>query len=258
MKRNTAALWDQVWADRGLVTQDQLILANEKASRRWQIIEEIISQSGQRFKHLSVIELGCGSGTYSALFAQQGASVTVVDYSKTALKRTKEFYQNNQLRAKRVEADALHLPKALLGTFDVSLSVGLAEHFIGKKRRAILQSHLAVLKPNGLAILIVPNAFNPPYRIYKFVATKVNRWIFGEEFPFTHSELRQLAQSVGATDVTIKGDEFYSSIKFLLPANFLRRWFRVGLPTNAAKIRREKPSIFDNSLGYNLIVALKK
>ena len=258
MKKNSSQLWDKVWSDLGLATQAEIILANEKASRRWQIIQQQVTNTYQSFDKLSVIELGCGTGSYGAIFAQLGSTVTLVDYSKQALKQSKKFYDQNKLEAKWLEADALKVPPSLLNSFDISLSVGLAEHFTDALRTQIFQAHLNLLKPNGLAILIVPNAYNPPYRLFKLIATATQRWQFGEEYPFTKNELGQIAQSLKATLVAIKGDELYSSIKFLLPANFLRRLFKVGLPKTITSVRHEKSSVLDDYFAYNLIVVIQK
>ncbi len=258
MKKNSSQLWDKVWTDPGLATQAELILANERASRRWQIIQQRVTNIYQSFEKLSVIELGCGTGSYGAIFAKLGSTVTLLDYSKQALKQSKKFYHQNKLEAKWFEADALKMPPSLLNTFDISLSVGLAEHFTDALRLQIFQAHLNLLKPNGLAILIVPNAYNPPYRLFKFITTATKRWQFGEEYPFTRNELRQIGQSLKATVIAIKGDELYSSIKFLLPANFLRRFFKVGLPKTIAGVRHEKPSLLDDYFAYNFIVVLQK
>lgn len=258
MQKNSSQLWDAVWTDPGLATQAELILANEKASRRWQIIQQQVAHHYQSFDKLSVIELGCGTGSYGAIFAQLGANLTLLDYSKQALKQSKKFYRQNKLEANWIQSDALKPPSSLLTKFDISLSVGLAEHFIGASRKQIFNSHLSLLKPNGLAILIIPNAYNLPYRLYKLIATTTQRWQFGEEYPFTRNEIGQIGQSLKATVIAIKGDELYSSIKFLLPANFLRRWFKVGLPKSLSKIRQEKPSFLDDYFSYNFVVTMQK
>lgn len=258
MQKNSAKVWDQVWNDPGIVSNYQLILAAERATIRWQRLEKVLRTHFSDFTKLKVLEIGAGSGTYAALFAELGASVTLLDYSPKALARAKEFFRANSLPAKFVKADALRISPKFKSVFDISISVGLTEHFKDDARRGINQSHLEVLKKNGLAVMIVPNAYNPPYRIFKAISELTGTWKFGEEYPYTRRELFTIAQTLGAKVVAVFGDDLYSSIRFLLPANFLRRFFKVGLPRTVAEIQPQSGSPLDNYLAYSLILVVKK
>lgn len=259
MQKNNAKVWDAVWLDPGLVKDDELILDTEAATTRWRkILKVLISELGT-LKGKRVLEIGSGVGTYGALLAQQGTETTVLDYSPAALNRAKDFYHHNGLQVTRIQGDALHLPSAIKKNhFDISVSVGLTEHFSGINRIAIHQVHLDVLKKGGVAVFILPNAYNPPYRIYKFVSELFGRWKFGEEYPFTRKELLSISAQINGKVVALFGDDFYTSLRFLLPANFLRRWFRVGLPRSHAEIRQEKGTPLDDRFGYSFILVLRK
>ena len=259
MQRNTATVWDEVWQDPGLVKQDDLILATEAATIRWRKIAAVLRREFGSLDGLRAIEIGSGSGTYGALLAQAGARTTVVDYSSAALARARDFYTHNGLAVTQIQGDALLLSRTRArGRFDIAISVGLTEHFKGPARLAIHKAHLDVLRPGGIAIFIVPNRANPPYRIYKGVSQLFGRWKFGEEYPFSRQELLFMCSQLHASVVSLFGDDLYTSLRFLLPANFLRRFFRVGLPRAKKDIRVEKGTPLDGTFGYSFILMVRK
>ncbi|MBU0974464.1 class I SAM-dependent methyltransferase [Patescibacteria group bacterium] len=160
VKKNTIKVWDEVWSDVGLDTEDISILEVERATIRWSRIKTRLSKEFGNLKNLKVIEIGSGIGTYAALLASEGAKSTLLDYSPKALKRAKEFFKNNKLKAEYVLGDALDFPQQI--------------------------------KKNGIAIIIVPNKYNPPYRIYKFISEFFGTWKFGEEYPYSRKELKDI------------------------------------------------------------------
>ncbi len=258
MKKNTAKVWDSIWTDSGLNKNDLVTLEAEAATKRWLVLKQILLAELNTLKNKKVLEIGSGIGTYAALIAKEGAKATVLDYSTQALSRAGEFFKANDLPLKIVKADALRLPKRLYSAYDVAISIGLTEHFNGKQRLLINRVHLDALKPGGIAVIAVPNAYNPPYRIFKFLKETTGRWEFGEEHPYTKKELLQLVNKLGAEKVALFGDDFYSSLKFLLPANFLRRFFKVGSPNNLSDLRQERGTPIDDYLGYSLTLVMRK
>jgi SAM-dependent methyltransferase len=258
MQKNTATVWDEVWQDPGLVKDDELIVATEAATIRWQKIATVLRRELGSLDGLQAIEIGSGSGTYGALLAKSGTETTVVDYSSAALARARDFYIHNGLPVTTIQGDALLLSRTRARNhFDISISVGLTEHFKGRARLAIHKAHLDVLRPGGIAIFIVPNRANPPYRIYKWVSQLFGRWKFGEEYPFSRQELLFISSQLNASLVSLFGDDLYTSLRFLLPANFLRRFFRVGLPRAKKDIRVEKGTPLDDRFGYSFILMLR-
>lgn len=258
-RKNTAHLWDKVWDDPHISKANALILQSEAATILWSRIKDSVVSNFGNFKKLSVIEIGAGTGTYAALMAKMGAQVTVFDYSPKALQRARDFFKENKLHATFVQGDAFNLPKVIKDKkFDISISIGLTEHFKGKRRIEIHKIHLDVLKKGGLSFISVPNKNNIPYRIFKLVSEITKTWKFGEEYPFSRKELQTICKKVNGEYVTILGDELYKSIKFLLPANFLRRFFRVGSPRCSEEIREERGSVLDQFLGYSLVLVMRK
>lgn len=259
MKKNSPQVWDTVWSDPGLQRNDHIILASEAATVRWRKIRHALIARFGSLQGLRILEIGAGTGTYAALLAKEGAQASVLDYSEKALERAQEFFNHNRLSVELLHADALELPTSIKKKkFDVTISIGLTEHFKDLDRLKINQVHLDLLTKNGLAVMAVPNAYNPPYRIFKYVREKLGIWEFGEEYPYTTQELRLIAKRLGAKIITIFGDDLYSSIKFILPANFLRRLFKVGSPRNHDEIRLEKGTPLDDYLAYSLTMILSR
>lgn len=220
-ERNTAQLWDSVWTRSASVDKDLYAVAKEERLIRWQRMEAKILERFRSFGELAVIELGAGRGTNAALMAARGAHVSVLDYSEVALQRSRSVFSNLELPVDLVLQDALDLAPEHRGRYDVSMSFGLAEHFVGADREAIVRAHFDVLKEGGLAFISVPNAYNPPYRMYKWITEHTGRWTIGEEYPFSRRELAAHCERLGVGEYGFFGDSLWRSKKFLNPF----KWF---------------------------------
>ncbi|MEX0989842.1 MAG: class I SAM-dependent methyltransferase [Actinomycetota bacterium] len=75
-----------------------------------------------------VLELGCGAGLVSALFASWGHHVTAVDNDEDIVRTARETTRRLGQSIDVVLADALNPPGYLRG-FDLVFSLGLVEHF---------------------------------------------------------------------------------------------------------------------------------
>ena len=76
-----------------------------------------------------ILDVGCGSGVYSADFARRGASRVVgVDFSNNMLKLAAQEAQQHQVadRCTFIEADFLELD--LNDTFDISIAMGVFDY----------------------------------------------------------------------------------------------------------------------------------
>jgi SAM-dependent methyltransferase len=146
---------------------------------------------------LRAIELGAGRGLNGLLFAQRGAQVTLLDNVPLALEQARELFAANGAEFGGVVADLFELPDELRGAYDVSMSYGLCEHFLGERRLAVVRAHLDVLRPGGLALLGVPNRYGVVYRAWKATLERTGSWPLGTEVPFSVAELASLARRAG-------------------------------------------------------------
>ena len=120
--------------------------------------------------------------------------MTLLDQSPVALEQAKELFDAHSVPVDAVHADLFELPDAIRGAFDVSMSYGLCEHFLGERRQEVVAAHLDALRPGGLALLGVPNKLAPAYRLWMATLKRRGSWPLGTEVPFTASELRHRAR----------------------------------------------------------------
>lgn len=261
MKSNTPELWDNFWQESPSTQEDIYLLAKEAHSIRWQRIHARITAHFPSFEGLRVIEIGAGAGTYAALMARLGAQVTLLDYSNKALERAQEFFERLNLNAEYVNANAFDLPNNLNGAFDISMSFGLNEHFSGPQRLQITRAHLDVLRPGGMTFISVPNRYNPPYRMFKFVAQHTDKWVFGEEYPYSYWELRSLCQQLDCTHCQILGDSLWNSLDFINPVKgsaYVRRLLRISDDFDVTRLRDQRGTWLDAYFSYALVWSAKK
>jgi len=197
MKNNTSSLWDKFWKEEAS-GNEICYLTSHLRSIRWKRLKNLILSRFGTFKNLEVIELGAGKGTYSLLFALEGAKVTLLDYSQEALKKARIFFNRFGIRnAKFIKMDILKLNKKLYNKYDVAISVGVAEHFRGTDRKKVIKTHFDVIRKGCLAIIDVPNKWNAPYRLWKFLSQTFGKWNFGEEIPYSRREFKKIGKELG-------------------------------------------------------------
>jgi 2-polyprenyl-3-methyl-5-hydroxy-6-metoxy-1,4-benzoquinol methylase len=255
MEKNASRLWDRHW-DKTTLEERYFDLVRAENSIKWQRIEKIVLKEFGSFKGLKVIEIGAGVGTMAALMAKCGADVTMLDYSKSALEKSSAFFGKLGLTAEYIEQDALMLSPEVLGKYDISMSYGLTEHFSGGDRVKINKVHFDVLKPGGMAIISVPNRYNPPYRIYKYLAEITGRWQVGEEYPYSRREFRDICREIGVAEYSFLGDSLFWSFNFI--SKILRHVFNIKKGVDVSRIKRERGTVLDQYLSYSLILCGKK
>jgi len=220
--------WDSLY-DRVDVKLAKQRLAKERASRRWQQFEhQLRDQLGDR--KLRCVELGSGGGDFSMLLAMLGHEVTLVDFSDAALSHARQRFEEAGLSANFVQGDLFEFATTYAGCFDVSVSLGVVEHFAGPKRRAVIEAHRQVLRPGGLAMISAPNAGCVPYRLWKFYLETRGCWPYGYEAPFSGRELRSVARDVGLDACRLYRTGFAASVDgcLLLPLTGKRRGWGDG------------------------------
>lgn len=247
-------IWDSFWKKYNFgVNEDKQIIHQELSSIRWKKIEErIISRYGS-LRELNVVEIGSGRGEVSALMALKRASITLIDYSDIALDRAKTLFKNIGVTANFINADIRNIPRNLLNTFDISMSFGLVEHFDYPLRRDIIKTHADLLKPGGISFIGVPNVYCLPYRFFMKLSQMLGYLSEGLEIPFSRSELKKIAVSVGFKTHEIIGSSFIRDSFYFLFTRYishLTKW-KLMIDTSGFEI----PSIFDDYFGYSLVLA---
>lgn len=207
--RETPTDWDKQWQAEPLNLGAP---AAEAKTPRWRAQERLVADRFGSFEGVRAIELGAGRGLNGFLFAQRGADVTLLDNVPLALEQARTLFDAHGLSFTAAEADLFQLPDALRGAFDVSMSYGLCEHFLGERRQAVVAAHLEVLRPGGLALIGVPNRHGVVYRVWKKTLTATGSWPLGTEEPFTAAELTALARRAGGEPLAPRFGSFTASV----------------------------------------------
>jgi SAM-dependent methyltransferase len=205
--------WDSIWNKRELLDIDEIIASDSCYHLLKQLIGPMPTNG------LNILEVGCGSGvnTLALLRKPQGdlpSLASLVDFSSTALTFARRNAERNGMHANYVLADAFKLPFPD-GTFDIVHNAGVNEHFRGEMRQLIFNEMARVCKPGGQVIVIVPNAFNLSYRLWKKILEVQGRWDYGMEMPFSSFELRSKLKNAGLVPVKVSGEGTLASLLFL-------------------------------------------
>ncbi len=145
--------------------------------QHWFFIQQVIDIPAQG----KVLEVGCGRGSISSFFAENGYQVSLLDISASIIKDAQKIFENNghAEKAEFVVGDANKLPYPD-NVFDVTISIGLLEHFDNVD--TVIAEQIRVLKPGGVFIAyVVPkkwsiqNIFNPFNSLLKLLVTLVGR-----------------------------------------------------------------------------------
>jgi len=206
----------------------------------WAEIQRHILKAFGGFHGVSSVELGCGEGKVSLLFALLGATTTLVDYSAKQLDRARYIAQKFDVEPTIVHGDILELPESLCGQFDVAMSYGTAEHFFSESRQEVFDAHLSVLKEGGWAIIWVPNRSGFLFHLGRAARKILRRPMCRvKEKSFTRRELANRSRAAGFCEVHIFGADllrndfrqFVVNVNRFLPR--LRRADMFGNPESA-------------------------
>lgn len=129
----------------------------------WEVFSELIGnrQPGK------VLEVGCGRGSLSSYFADNGWEATLLDSSNEAIETARKIFPKNGHSARFVVGDALDLPFED-GSFDVVASIGLLEHF--EELSSPISEQWRMLKPGGwLLCYIVPERPDNLQRYFNWI-----------------------------------------------------------------------------------------
>jgi 2-polyprenyl-3-methyl-5-hydroxy-6-metoxy-1,4-benzoquinol methylase len=243
-----AADWDGLWE--GLPEDDDP--DGELDTIRWRVQEQHVLERFGSFEGLQIVEIGAGRASNALMYARRGARATVLDYSPLALEQSAARFAAQGLEAEYVLADAFALPAELVGRFDVSMSFGLAEHFLHERRQGIITAHLDLVRPGGLAFINVPNKYSPFYRAWMAWAKRRGTWTLGTEVPFSAREMVALARGAGGTPLKPVHCGGLGTLVNQGPNAVLNRLGRRPLPVS----QRQIPVL--DYLAYDLMVPVAK
>lgn len=147
-------------------------------------------------------EVGCGSGTTSALLAHMGAIVTLVDLSPKALEFAQKHFESLNLKANYYRQDALKMDFTD-ESFDVVWNGGVVEHFEDDGKIKLISDMRRILKPGGILLIKAPNKWDIPFTLFKIWAEWRKTWPFGYEDDLTIRRFTSLAKQAGVSNFKI-------------------------------------------------------
>jgi ubiquinone/menaquinone biosynthesis C-methylase UbiE len=113
------------------------------------------------------LEVGCGRGTISAYYIDNGYNYTLLDISSHVIEFAKEIFKKNNFKADFTVGDANRMPYKD-NSFDIVFSLGLLEHF--EDAETPIREQIRVLDKGGLFIgYIVPKYFHNVQKEYLWI-----------------------------------------------------------------------------------------
>jgi 2-polyprenyl-3-methyl-5-hydroxy-6-metoxy-1,4-benzoquinol methylase len=178
------------------------------AKRRTQLIVE----SAQLKTGITALEIGCGTGVFTEMFATSGAKIIAVDISKELLDLAREKNlpaEQMQFLEKRFEdCDSI-------GPFDAVIESSILYPLDIKPT---IDKIYQLLKPNGIMSFTELNMLNPQIAIQKNVLwLKRKMGDSSDKTAFMHRPLSRLLEQTGFVDIQI------------IPFDWLIRQYRLNL-----------------------------
>lgn len=180
------------WArstDAATVRIDAAFAAPTALENRY-ILEVLGDLSGR-----TLLDVGCGLGESSVMFAELGAAVTANDLSSEMLVLTSQLAAKRGLSVDTCHgpAESLNLPTA---SFDVVYAANVIHHL--SDADAFYQAILKLLKPGGVFVSWDPVKYNPVINVYRRMATEVRS---EDEFPLGTADLKKARGYFGEVQV---------------------------------------------------------
>jgi ubiquinone/menaquinone biosynthesis C-methylase UbiE len=139
----------------------------DRATTRDRVVAKFIEGnpwlSREYFTHFAgkdVLEVGCGAGPATVLFAQAGARVTAIDLTEAAVDMTKRHTEGLGVWVERMDAERMTFSEA---KFDHVFSWGVLHHSANPE--AAFGEVARVLRPGGTALVMVYNRASARYWI---------------------------------------------------------------------------------------------
>ena len=164
----------------------------------------------------SVLDAGCGDGTYAIRLANQGAMVTALDSSFPMLTAARQRASVSHTRVRWCQGDIGSLPFAD-GSFDVALAITVL-CMIDSPERAVREL-ARILRPGGVLIIGELGRWS----IWA-ASRRVRAWLGSRSWKqarfWTISELGNLASEAGLRTIATSGAIYYP------PCDFAARRFK--------------------------------
>jgi 2-polyprenyl-3-methyl-5-hydroxy-6-metoxy-1,4-benzoquinol methylase len=159
---------------------------------------ELIARGAQLGPGVRALEVGCGSGLFTEMFARSGATIVAVDISAELLDRAR----SRNLPADRVTFMEKRFEDcAVNGPFDAVIGSSILHHL--EQRQSIAQM-FDLLRPGGRFSFAEPNMLNPQIAVQKNVPwIKERLGDSPDETAFVRWKLAKMLQDIGFSEIQL-------------------------------------------------------
>lgn len=188
--RNIAHRAEEIW---GWASKAGQLRAERRANL-------LIAKAGIA-KGLNILEIGCGTGVFTAKLAATAANITATDISAELLGKACERVPNARFQI----ADAEGMPFAK-SVFDGVVGSSILHHL---SLEVALKEIYRVLKPGGRIAFAEPNMLNPQVVLQKNIPM-LKRWLGDtpDETAFFRGRLARTLRENGFTEVKVEPFDF--------------------------------------------------
>ena len=161
------------------------------------VVEEAVRRLDGVVRGRSVLEVGCGDGFVTSLFAKRATSVVGFDLNARAIEFARLIVRDPNVRFEVGRAADITAIATSAGDVEVVAAMEVVEHLSGRERTAFLEGVVGVLRARGggALVLTTPNGAKRP-------GGRANPHHAQE---FTARELADLLRSSGFEGVAVSG-----------------------------------------------------
>jgi SAM-dependent methyltransferase len=143
----------------------------------------------------TVLEVGAGgSHTIGAIARRLDCRCFGIEPDDAGICKSIDLARQEGVNVEMICGDGFQLPFED-NLFDVVYSLGLIEHFEPEQSAALVKEHVRVCTPRGLVIVGVPNSFNLPHTLRKWILG--SRYEFYPERSYSPGQLSRLMSASG-------------------------------------------------------------
>lgn len=171
--------WDKIWRDASIFEPEQIM--NDPATMT--LRSEFVNFLNRYFvlKGAKIIEMGCGTGQFSAECALRGCKVLGIDISENSIKIANEIKKRYKITGCNFKVlNALETGFSD-SEFDIAFNMGVIEHFNDEEIIKFLKEMSRISK---YVVVGVPYTGSEVYKMAKAYLIKNERWIYGYEKDF--------------------------------------------------------------------------
>jgi SAM-dependent methyltransferase len=210
-------------------------LAGQRRAKRRGALVAAATQLGPG---VQVLELGCGTGLFSAAFAATGAAVTAIDISPDLIKIARKQVKGVKFVCARYEDASFPQP------FDAVVGSSVLHHL---DIPAALEKSYELLRPGGRMAFAEPNMLNPQVFAERTFMRKRLTYVSPDETAFVRWRLARLLKAHGFEEVRIRPFDWLHPI---VPSRL------IGLMETLGRVLERVPGVREFS--GSLIISCRK